>query len=52
MARQALARGAPRLYLQVESDNAPSLALYAACGFTERYRYHYRLGAEESVLSG
>jgi N-acetylglutamate synthase len=42
LARGAVARGVERLYLQVECDNTASLALYAACGFRERYRYHYR----------
>ena len=45
MARHALAKGVERLYLQVELDNAASLALYAGCGFAERYRYHYRRSA-------
>ena len=36
------ARGAARLYLQVEDDNAPALALYERSGFATRYRYHYR----------
>lgn len=45
LARQALARNAPRLYLQVELENAASRTLYAACGFSERYRYHYRLSS-------
>ncbi|MBP2707510.1 GNAT family N-acetyltransferase [Microbispora sp. RL4-1S] len=35
-------RGAPRLYLQVEEDNAPALALYYGLGFTLSHRYHYR----------
>jgi N-acetylglutamate synthase len=43
MARHALGRGVERLYLQVELENEASRALYAACGFRERYRYHYRL---------
>nr|WP_169731943.1 GNAT family N-acetyltransferase [Glycomyces arizonensis] len=34
--------GARRIALQVETDNAAALALYARLGFTERYRYHYR----------
>lgn len=40
----AAERGAGRLYLQVERDNAAALALYAGAGFRERYGYHYRLG--------
>jgi GNAT superfamily N-acetyltransferase len=43
LARWAASRGARRLYLQVERDNAPALALYAKAGFRERYGYHYRL---------
>jgi ribosomal protein S18 acetylase RimI-like enzyme len=43
LARWAGARGARRLYLQVERDNAAALALYAGAGFRERYGYHYRL---------
>jgi ribosomal protein S18 acetylase RimI-like enzyme len=35
----------PRLYLQVEQDNAAALTLYRSCGFHERYRYHYRVSA-------
>ena len=42
IARFALARGAQRLYLQVELDNAPARALYARAGFAESHRYHYR----------
>jgi ribosomal protein S18 acetylase RimI-like enzyme len=42
LARFAAARGARRLYLQVECDNAPALALYARAGFAETHRYHYR----------
>jgi GNAT superfamily N-acetyltransferase len=44
LARWARGRGATRLYLQVERDNAAALALYARAGFRELYRYHYRLG--------
>jgi ribosomal protein S18 acetylase RimI-like enzyme len=36
-------RGATSCVLQVSSDNAPALALYARLGFTEHHRYHYRL---------
>jgi len=42
LARFASARGAERLYLQVERENAPALALYASAGFRELYGYHYR----------
>jgi ribosomal protein S18 acetylase RimI-like enzyme len=42
LARWARARGAERLYLQVERENAVALRLYARAGFRERYRYHYR----------
>ena len=34
--------GVQRLYLQVEQDNAPALALYRRFGFVEAYAYHYR----------
>jgi N-acetylglutamate synthase len=43
LAGAAAARGAARLYLQVEEDNTPALALYARCGFTGHHRYHYRI---------
>ena len=43
LARWAAERGARWLYLQVERDNPPALALYAEAGFRERYGYHYRL---------
>jgi GNAT superfamily N-acetyltransferase len=42
IARWAQGRGATRLYLQVESDNAPARKLYARVGFAPRYEYHYR----------
>ena len=43
LAAQAAARGAERLFLQVEEDNAAARALYARCGFSDHHRYHYRL---------
>jgi ribosomal protein S18 acetylase RimI-like enzyme len=42
LARWAGERGAARLYLQVEDQNASALALYARAGFTRLYGYHYR----------
>jgi ribosomal protein S18 acetylase RimI-like enzyme len=42
IARFALGRGAQRLYLQVEVDNAPARTLYERAGFRESHRYHYR----------
>lgn len=49
LARAALADGARSLYLQVERDNAPALALYRSMGFVEVYGYHYRTLAGSSV---
>ena len=34
---------AARIYLLVKAANEPALALYARCGFTTLYPYHYRL---------
>lgn len=42
LAEHACELGATRLYLQVENENAPALALYAAAGFDRAYGYHYR----------
>jgi len=42
LARWARDRGAERLYLQVETDNAPARRLYTRAGFLPRYAYHYR----------
>jgi len=42
IARWAHERGADRLYLQVEVENAPARRLYERVGFEPRYGYHYR----------
>jgi GNAT superfamily N-acetyltransferase len=38
----ARSRGARRVYLQVEDDAAPALALYRHFGFARVYGYRYR----------
>jgi GNAT superfamily N-acetyltransferase len=40
--RWAVERGASGVYLQVETDNAPALALYARRGMVVSHSYHYR----------
>jgi ribosomal protein S18 acetylase RimI-like enzyme len=45
LARWAVEHDAPRLYLQVEVDNAAARSLYERAGFVETYRYHYRTRA-------
>ncbi|HMJ11143.1 MAG TPA: GNAT family N-acetyltransferase, partial [Polyangiaceae bacterium] len=42
LARSASARGAERLYLQVEQDNRAALRAYAKAGFETAYATHYR----------
>jgi ribosomal protein S18 acetylase RimI-like enzyme len=42
LAAFALARGAPRLFLQVEEENAAAQRLYERSGFRTRYRTVYR----------
>ena len=42
LASRAAGLGATRLYLQVEADNTPALALYASSCFDPAYGYHYR----------
>ncbi|HYB18881.1 MAG TPA: GNAT family N-acetyltransferase [Streptosporangiaceae bacterium] len=44
IAQWAVARQAPRLYLQVERQNLPARRLYQASGFSELASYHYRVG--------
>ena len=39
-------RGAKQAWLQVEADNSVARRLYETIGFTEVYRYHYRLPPE------
>ena len=46
LAAQAAARGAERIFLQVEEDNTAARALYARCGFAGRHRYHYRIAPD------
>jgi ribosomal protein S18 acetylase RimI-like enzyme len=40
---EAARRGVSRVFLQVETGNAPALALYERCGFRYSHRYHYRV---------
>lgn len=42
LAERASRLGAKRMYLQVEAENVPALALYARAGFDAAYGYHYR----------
>ncbi len=42
LAAWAVEQQAPRLYLQVEADNAAARRLYEGAGFTELATYHYR----------
>lgn len=41
LAREAVARGTPRMFLQVEVDNGPANALYRRLGFTVAGGYAY-----------
>lgn len=51
LVRAARARhGIDRVYVQVQEDNAPAIALYRRCGFTPHHRYHYR--AAEAAPNG
>jgi ribosomal protein S18 acetylase RimI-like enzyme len=40
---EAAARGARRVFLQVETDNIPARTLYERCGFRYSHRYRYRV---------
>jgi len=40
---EGAARGARRVFLQVEADNLPARTLYERCGFRYSHRYHYRV---------
>lgn len=42
LVERARGLGARRVYLQVEAENLPALALYARAGFDAAYGYHYR----------
>jgi GNAT superfamily N-acetyltransferase len=48
LAQWADDRGAARMYLQVERDNAAALALYRQAGFEEVCAYHYRSAGSPS----
>lgn len=41
LAHEALGRGITRVFLQVESGNAPALALYGRAGFRTAWQYNY-----------
>ncbi|WP_294764647.1 GNAT family N-acetyltransferase [uncultured Rhodoferax sp.] len=41
LAREALQRGLPHMYLQVEEDNQAALSLYRRAGFRTAWRYQY-----------
>jgi ribosomal protein S18 acetylase RimI-like enzyme len=43
IATRAQAEGYGELYLLVDAQNSPALALYAQSGFRDVYRYHYRI---------
>ncbi len=47
--RRAQEAGATRAYLQVVKANGPARALYEGLGFSELYRYWYRVGSVEKA---
>jgi GNAT superfamily N-acetyltransferase len=51
LAAWASATGNGRLYLQVETDNAAALRLYAGAGFATAYGYHYREEPERAGIA-
>jgi ribosomal protein S18 acetylase RimI-like enzyme len=44
-------QGATRSYLQVESDNAAALAMYAAQGYWPHHDYRYRVEPEDGSVA-
>ena len=50
--REAVARGATEVYLEVRDSNARARRLYGSCGFREigRRRGYYRLPVEDAVV--
>jgi len=42
LAKEAVARGADRAFLQVSVDNEPALSLYGRLGFNQHHTYNYR----------
>ena len=38
-------RHTPALYLQVQDDNAPAIAMYRGLGFVDHHRYTYLVGS-------
>jgi hypothetical protein len=47
LARRALDEGASAAWLQVETDNEPARALYAALGFAPHHAYHHYRAPED-----
>jgi ribosomal protein S18 acetylase RimI-like enzyme len=52
LAADACERGAARVYLQVERDNAAALALYARAGCRRHHDYHYRVAPGGAAARG